>query len=38
MRTHMTVYTEHEADTSEVAETCRGQLSEAPSFTPFPHG
>ena len=36
---YMIVYTEHEADTSEVAEVCRGQLNEAPpSFTPFPQG
>ncbi|MDH4126831.1 MAG: hypothetical protein OEW64_06420 [Gammaproteobacteria bacterium] len=36
---YMIVYTEHEADSTEVAEACRGQLNEAPpSFTPFPQG
>ncbi len=35
----MIVYTEHEADTDEVAEACRGQLGEPPpAFNPFPKG
>lgn len=35
----MIVYTEHEADTGEVAEACRGQLGESPpAFNPFPTG
>jgi hypothetical protein len=35
----MIVYTEHEADTDEVAEACRGELGEPPpDFNPFPKG
>jgi hypothetical protein len=36
---YMIVYTEHKADSNEVADNCRGQLHEAPpTFTPFPQG